>query len=180
MAARRARRVAAVRARRGVGSCSTRTVFGVHTLAIGCNEATARLCGMRVERVKLAHLRAVGPVRGPGRRHAVRAAHRRRSDHGARQGARRDRRGRDRRRQPVRRQRQHPRLADRRVPDDACSPTAARCWACRTTCRRSWSARSSSRPSRSIGCGTGAARDAAPALRHSRATISQAAVTSNV
>jgi ribose/xylose/arabinose/galactoside ABC-type transport system permease subunit len=30
-----------------------RTVFGVHTFAIGSNEATARLCGVRVERVKL-------------------------------------------------------------------------------------------------------------------------------
>jgi ribose transport system permease protein len=30
----------------------SRTVFGVHTLAIGSNEATARLCGIRVERVK--------------------------------------------------------------------------------------------------------------------------------
>jgi ribose transport system permease protein len=31
-----------------------RTVFGVHALAIGSSEATARLCGVRVERVKLA------------------------------------------------------------------------------------------------------------------------------
>jgi ribose transport system permease protein len=31
----------------------TRSVFGVHTVAIGSNEATARLCGIRVERVKL-------------------------------------------------------------------------------------------------------------------------------
>ncbi len=30
-----------------------RTVFGVHALAVGSNEATARLCGVRVERVKL-------------------------------------------------------------------------------------------------------------------------------
>ena len=30
-----------------------RTVFGVHTFAIGSNEATARLCGIRVERSKL-------------------------------------------------------------------------------------------------------------------------------
>jgi ribose transport system permease protein len=30
-----------------------RTVFGVHALAIGSSEATARLCGVRVERVKL-------------------------------------------------------------------------------------------------------------------------------
>jgi ribose/xylose/arabinose/galactoside ABC-type transport system permease subunit len=30
-----------------------RTVFGVHALAIGSNEPTARLCGVRVERVKL-------------------------------------------------------------------------------------------------------------------------------
>ncbi|HKP64932.1 MAG TPA: ABC transporter permease [Polyangiales bacterium] len=30
----------------------TRTVFGVHALAIGSNESTARLCGIRVERVK--------------------------------------------------------------------------------------------------------------------------------
>jgi ribose transport system permease protein len=32
----------------------TRTVFGVHTTAVGSNEATARLCGVRVERVKRA------------------------------------------------------------------------------------------------------------------------------
>lgn len=31
-----------------------RTVFGVHTFAVGSNEATARLCGVPVERVKLA------------------------------------------------------------------------------------------------------------------------------
>ncbi len=31
-----------------------RTVFGVHTYAIGSNEATARLCGIRVPRVKVA------------------------------------------------------------------------------------------------------------------------------
>lgn len=31
-----------------------RTVFGVHALAIGSSEPTARLCGVRVERVKLA------------------------------------------------------------------------------------------------------------------------------
>jgi ribose transport system permease protein len=30
----------------------SRTVFGVHTLAVGSSEATARLCGIRVERVK--------------------------------------------------------------------------------------------------------------------------------
>ncbi len=30
-----------------------RTVFGVHTFAIGSNEATARLCGVRVKRTKL-------------------------------------------------------------------------------------------------------------------------------
>jgi len=30
-----------------------RTVFGVHALAVGSSEATARLCGVRVERVKL-------------------------------------------------------------------------------------------------------------------------------
>jgi ribose transport system permease protein len=33
-------------------SVLSRTVFGVHTLAIGSSEATARLCGIRVERVK--------------------------------------------------------------------------------------------------------------------------------
>jgi ribose transport system permease protein len=30
----------------------SRTVFGVHALAVGSNESTARLCGIRVERVK--------------------------------------------------------------------------------------------------------------------------------
>jgi ribose transport system permease protein len=36
------------------GLVLSRTVFGVHTFAIGSNESTARLCGVRVERVKLA------------------------------------------------------------------------------------------------------------------------------
>jgi len=36
-----------------MGFVLTRTVFGVHTYAIGSNEATARLCGVRVPRVKL-------------------------------------------------------------------------------------------------------------------------------
>ena len=35
------------------GFTLARTVFGVHTFAVGSNEATARLCGIRVERVKL-------------------------------------------------------------------------------------------------------------------------------
>ncbi|MBZ0119226.1 MAG: ABC transporter permease, partial [Sandaracinaceae bacterium] len=30
-----------------------RTVFGVHVLAVGSNEATAHLCGVRVDRVKV-------------------------------------------------------------------------------------------------------------------------------
>jgi ribose transport system permease protein len=30
----------------------TRSVFGVHSVAVGSNEATARLCGIRVDRVK--------------------------------------------------------------------------------------------------------------------------------
>ncbi|HKU43546.1 MAG TPA: ABC transporter permease [Polyangiales bacterium] len=34
------------------GLVLSRTVFGVHALAIGSNEATARLCGIRVERTK--------------------------------------------------------------------------------------------------------------------------------
>jgi ribose transport system permease protein len=34
------------------GVVLSRTVFGVHTLAVGSSEATARLCGIRVERVK--------------------------------------------------------------------------------------------------------------------------------
>lgn len=35
-----------------MGFVLRRTVFGVHTFAIGSNEATARLCGIRVERTK--------------------------------------------------------------------------------------------------------------------------------
>jgi ribose transport system permease protein len=35
------------------GLVLARTVFGVHTFAIGSNEATARLCGVRVERAKV-------------------------------------------------------------------------------------------------------------------------------
>jgi ribose/xylose/arabinose/galactoside ABC-type transport system permease subunit len=31
-----------------------RTVFGVHTIAVGSSEATAHLCGVRVDRIKLA------------------------------------------------------------------------------------------------------------------------------
>ena len=37
-----------------MGFVLTRTVFGVHTYAVGSNEATARLCGVRVPRVKVA------------------------------------------------------------------------------------------------------------------------------
>jgi ribose/xylose/arabinose/galactoside ABC-type transport system permease subunit len=36
-----------------MGFVLVRTVFGVHTYAIGSSEATARLCGVRVPRVKL-------------------------------------------------------------------------------------------------------------------------------
>jgi ribose transport system permease protein len=36
-----------------MGFVLRRTVFGVHTFAIGSNEATARLCGIRVERTKM-------------------------------------------------------------------------------------------------------------------------------
>ena len=35
------------------GLVLSRSVFGVHALAVGSNEATARLCGIRVERIKL-------------------------------------------------------------------------------------------------------------------------------
>ena len=102
VAARRARRLAHVRRSRSLMAfVLTRTVFGVHTYAIGSNEATARLCGIRVLAREGDDLRAGRPVRGPGRRHAVRAADGGRSDHGGRQGARRHRRGRDRRREPV-------------------------------------------------------------------------------
>jgi ribose transport system permease protein len=37
-----------------MGFVLRRSVFGVHTYALGANEATARLCGVRVSRVKLA------------------------------------------------------------------------------------------------------------------------------
>jgi ribose/xylose/arabinose/galactoside ABC-type transport system permease subunit len=37
-----------------MGFVLKRTVFGVHTYAVGSNEATARLCGIRVPRVKVA------------------------------------------------------------------------------------------------------------------------------
>jgi ribose transport system permease protein len=37
-----------------MGFVLKRTVFGVHTYAVGSNEATARLCGVRVPRVKVA------------------------------------------------------------------------------------------------------------------------------
>ncbi len=37
-----------------MGFILARTVFGVHSYALGSNEATARLCGVRVDRVKLA------------------------------------------------------------------------------------------------------------------------------
>jgi ribose transport system permease protein len=41
-----------------------RTVFGVHTFAIGSNEATARLCGVRVERTKVAIYAVAGLFAG--------------------------------------------------------------------------------------------------------------------
>jgi ribose transport system permease protein len=37
-----------------MGLVLRRSVFGVHVFAVGSNEATARLCGIRVERVKVA------------------------------------------------------------------------------------------------------------------------------
>ena len=37
----------------GAGFVLSRSVFGVHPFAIGSNEATARLCGVRVERTKV-------------------------------------------------------------------------------------------------------------------------------
>ncbi len=37
----------------GMGFVLRRSVFGVHAFAIGSNEATARLCGIRVERAKV-------------------------------------------------------------------------------------------------------------------------------
>lgn len=36
-----------------MGFVLNRTVFGTHTFAVGSNEATARLCGVRVQRIKL-------------------------------------------------------------------------------------------------------------------------------
>jgi ribose/xylose/arabinose/galactoside ABC-type transport system permease subunit len=36
-----------------MGFVLTRSVFGVHTYAVGSSEATARLCGIRVPRVKV-------------------------------------------------------------------------------------------------------------------------------
>jgi ribose transport system permease protein len=41
-----------------------RTVFGVHVRAVGSNEATARLCGVRVPRVKLAIYALAGAFAG--------------------------------------------------------------------------------------------------------------------
>jgi ribose transport system permease protein len=41
-----------------------RSVFGLHTYAIGSNEATARLCGIRVARVKLAIYGVAGAFAG--------------------------------------------------------------------------------------------------------------------
>lgn len=41
-----------------------RTVLGVHTFAIGSSEATARLCGVRVDRVKLAVYATGGALAG--------------------------------------------------------------------------------------------------------------------
>ena len=37
-----------------LGFVLTQTVFGLHIFAIGSNEATARLCGVRVARTKIA------------------------------------------------------------------------------------------------------------------------------
>ena len=48
------RRLALLVARARGGACCATRVFGRHLFAIGSNERTARLCGVRVERVKIA------------------------------------------------------------------------------------------------------------------------------
>ncbi len=47
-----------------MGFILKRTVFGVHTYAIGSSEATARLCGIRVPRVKIAIYTLAGVFAG--------------------------------------------------------------------------------------------------------------------
>jgi ribose transport system permease protein len=47
-----------------MGFVLQRTVFGVHTYAIGSSEATARLCGIRVPRVKIAIYALAGVFAG--------------------------------------------------------------------------------------------------------------------
>ena len=56
-----------------------RTVFGRYCYAIGSNEATARLCGIAVERTKVTDLPAGRPADRLGRHPGVRPGQRRRS-----------------------------------------------------------------------------------------------------
>ena len=92
--------------------------FGRHVFAVGSNERTARLCGIRVPRVKIAGLCARRRARGARRRHGVLDAHRRRSDRLGGARARGHRRGRHRRGVAVGRRRLDPRLGGRRAAHD--------------------------------------------------------------
>ena len=75
------------------------TRFGRHVVAIGSNERTARLCGIRVPEVKIAvYAIYAGLLRRPRRRHRVRDPHRRRPHRLDRPRARRHRLRRHRRR----------------------------------------------------------------------------------
>jgi ABC-type xylose transport system permease subunit len=91
------------------------TVFGRYVFAIGSNEATARLCGIRVQWQKMLIYALGGLFLRPRRADAIVATYARRPDRGSRVGIGHHRRGGDRRSQPEWRQREHPRLDDRRT-----------------------------------------------------------------
>jgi ribose/xylose/arabinose/galactoside ABC-type transport system permease subunit len=90
------------------------TRFGRHLFAIGSNERTARLCGVRIDRRKVQVYTLSAALAGLAGRAGVLAPGRRRPDGGDRPGARRHRRRHHRRRQPGRRQGHHRRHRVRR------------------------------------------------------------------
>jgi len=136
------------------------TRLGRHVFAIGSNEETARLCGIDVERTKLAVY--VLAVACAGVAAVLQFAYLSMGEPDDRAGLRAegDRRGRDRRRELVRRPGQHRRHLDRRADHDRRRQTAAPSSASTTGSRNSSPAASSSPRSRSTACGSAEAGDA--------------------
>ena len=147
------------------------TRFGRHLFSIGSNERTARLCGVAVERTKIAVYTRRATLAGVAGRAPVLALVGRRSDSGRRPRARRDCRRHHRRRQPHRRPRIRAGNRPRRI-DDGCHPDrllpAA---ACRTGFSRSSREASSSWRWRWI-TGEPAWRERSEAAMHHDSTVS--------